>query len=113
MPRDLPPRFVDDRELTDAEQRGLDALLPREVQTGDSRRDLVEAAHVVSRRMRQHELDVAYVGAVFNALYRDVRSWRRIQTLTGVAFTTARYWAMKWRGEHLSGDGDDAVDTAV
>jgi hypothetical protein len=109
MARDLPPRFVDDRELTGAERDGLDALLPPEEQTGDSRRDLVEAAQVVSRRMRQHELDTAYVGAVYNALYRDVQSWRRIAKMTGTSFTTARYWATKWRSEHA----DETVDTAV
>jgi hypothetical protein len=104
MPRALPPRFVDDRELTDAERHGLDALLPREEQTGDSRRDLITAAHVVLLRMRQHEVDVENVGAVFNALYRDVRSWRRIHKLTGAHYTTARYWAVKWRNEQPSDD---------
>jgi hypothetical protein len=104
MARDLPPRFVDDRELTAAERRGLDALLPPDRQTGDSRRDLIEAAQVVSRRMHQHDVDVTYLGAIFNALYRDVRSWRRIGKLTGFAFTSCRYWATKWRSEHADAD---------
>lgn len=107
MARELPPRFVDERELTEVERRSLDALLPPEEQTGDSRRDLVEAAHAMIRRMNQHEADTMHAGAIFNALYRDIRSWRRIQALTGIPFTTARYWRGRWRSE-LPEDVDSA-----
>ena len=107
MARDLPPEFVDERELTTEERQCLNELLPPEKQTGDTRADLVAATHVMVMHMRQHELDMLNVGAVFNALYRDVRSWRRIQAMTGIPFTSARQWVARWRAEEAS--GTDAV----
>lgn len=107
MARELPPCFVDERALTAEERRGLDGLVPPKEQTGDTRIDLIAAMYVVDRRMRQHEKDIILAGAVANALYRDVGSWRRLQDLTGVSFTTARQWVSRWRAE------TERVDTAV
>lgn len=107
MAHELPPCFIDERELTADERQALNALIPPGEQTGDSRRDLVAATYVVARRMRQHEDDMVNAGAVFNALYRDVQSWRRVQQLTGISFTTARFWVRRWR------DGHEATKSAV
>jgi len=106
MARVLPPGYVDERELTADERRALDRLVPPAEQTGDSRRDLVAGIYAVACRMRQHDQDVIAAGAVIDALYRDVQSWRRIEALTEVPFTTARQWVRRWKEV-----GAERVDT--
>jgi hypothetical protein len=76
--------------LSDDERAALDALLPGERQSGDLRSDLAAA---IRESWRRREENTRLGAAVIAALYRDARSWRIVEYLTGVPRMTARRWA--------------------
>lgn len=88
-----------DPGLSAAEQAALDRLVPYDQQTGELTADLVAAAQEALRRREQNTHDG---GAVIAALYREVRSWRRLAEETGIKVTTARRWAVP--PEHADDD---------
>ncbi len=73
-----------------AVSRALDSLLPAGERTGDLISDLAEAARRSMQRRRDNSRDG---GAVVDALYAEVRSWRQVQKLTGIPVTSARRWS--------------------
>jgi hypothetical protein len=77
-------------DLTDDERRALDALVPRDQQTGDLATDLAAAAQESMRRRVENSIAG---GHAINALYRTLGSWRRLQAATGIPVRTARRWA--------------------
>lgn len=76
-------------DLTPDERAALDALLPRDQQTGDLTQDLAGAA---MESMRRRGLNTDQGGAVIAALHRRVRSWSKVVHLTGIPQRTARRW---------------------
>jgi hypothetical protein len=76
--------------MTPDERAALDALVPREQQTGNVRDDLVAAAREAWRR---REENTRLGAAVIGALHRDAQSWRVVEYSTGIPRMTARRWA--------------------
>lgn len=77
-------------DLAPDERAALDALVPREQQTGDLTQDLAAAA---MESMRRRGLNSQQGGAVIAALHHRVRSWSKVVHLTGIPLATARRWA--------------------
>ncbi len=75
--------------MSPAEQEAFDRLLPAERRTGVLADDLAYAAREAMRRRREN---TRFGAAVLGALHREVRSWRRVQDMTGVPWATARKW---------------------
>lgn len=73
-----------------AVSRALDSLLPAAERTGDLVSDLAEAGRRSMQRRRDNSRDG---GAVVDALYAEVRSWRQVEKLTGIPMTSARRWS--------------------
>lgn len=81
---------LDDVQLTDDERAALDALIPRDQQTGNVRDDLIAASREAWRRRQEN---TRLGGAVLGALHRGVRSWRIVEFATDIPATSARRWA--------------------
>jgi len=77
-------------ELTPEEREALDELLPADRRTGDPIEDLTQAARVAMQRRIDNS---RWGGAVIAALHRELRSWRQLETRTGIPQATARRWA--------------------
>ncbi len=72
------------------ERAALDELLPVPQQTGNLVEDLAAAA----RCSMQRRIDNSRSGsAVLGALYRELHSWRQVETATGIPYSSARRWA--------------------
>ena len=76
--------------LNEDERAALDRVVPPKQQAGDVIADLVKAAKEVWRRRQQNTVDGGFLLA---ALHRDAGSWRTIEYVTGIPFSTARRWA--------------------
>lgn len=79
-----------DDDLTPAEREALDNLLPADQRTGDLAEDLAAAAR---ESMRRRVDNSKWGGAVIAALYRELQSWRQVETETGIPQASARRWA--------------------
>jgi hypothetical protein len=90
-----PPPFVDDRALTDDERAALDALLPKDRQTGDTRVDVIASADAMRDLRRAAEESTGQMLTLLYALYRDTRSWPRVSKLTGIPLPTLNQWKRK------------------
>ena len=77
-------------ELTNDEQQALDELLPTDLRSGVLADDLAQAARVAMQRRVDNS---AHGGAVIAALHRQLKSWRLLETVTGIPQATARRWA--------------------
>jgi hypothetical protein len=75
--------------LTEDQRAALRALVPDDQRTGDLREDLVAAAKEVMERRRTN---TRLGGAVLGALREQGLSWRQIDKLTGIPWSTARRW---------------------
>lgn len=78
-----------ENDLTDAERAALYELVPADRRTGDLVTDLAAAARETMERRRTN---TALGAAVLEALRRRGYSWRQIDALTGIPWSTARRW---------------------
>jgi hypothetical protein len=77
-------------DLNPEEREALDELLPADRRSGDPVADLTKAAQVAMQRRIDN---TRWGGAVIGALYRELNSWRRLESETGIPQATARRWA--------------------
>jgi hypothetical protein len=80
---------MDEGDLTDDQRAALDALIPPELRTGDLKGDLVAGAKEVWDR---RQTNTVLGGRIFAAMRAMGLSWRQIDELTGIPWSTARRW---------------------